>query len=127
MADGNTFTKTPKKEGKNFTDEEVERLISEWSKEEVLFNCRHQDYFKKDARGAAIQPILESLNKEGKSLISAKQIVYFLEISLQYSLHLLNMKMDNLIKHNVLCACCSFAQKKRKQTRTPAPRVVLRS
>ena len=111
MADGNTFTKTPKKEGKNFTDEEVERLISEWSKEEVLFNCRHQDYFKKDARGAAIQRILESLNKEGKSLISAKQIVYFLEISLQYSLHLLNMKMDNLIKHNVLCACCSFAQK----------------
>ena len=55
MADGNTFTKTPKKEGKNFTDEEVELLISEWSKEEVLFNCRHQDYFKKDARGAAIQ------------------------------------------------------------------------
>ena len=71
MADGNTFTKTPKKEGKKFTDEEVERLISEWSKEEVLFNCRHQDYFKKDARGAAIQQILESLNKEGKSLISA--------------------------------------------------------
>ena len=65
---------------------------------------------KKDARGAAIQRILESLNKEGKSLISAKQIVYFLEISLQYSLHLLNM-MDNLIKHNVLSACCSFAQK----------------
>ena len=32
------------------TDEETEHLISLWNGEDVLFNCRNKDYFKKDAR-----------------------------------------------------------------------------
>ena len=33
-----------------FSEEETENLISLWSEEEVLFNSRHKDYFKKDVR-----------------------------------------------------------------------------
>ena len=56
-----------------FNDEEIELLINEWSNEEVLFNSKHPDNFKKDSRAAAVQRILESMNKEGKSLISVEQ------------------------------------------------------
>ena len=28
-----------------FLEEETEKLISLWSEEEVLFNCRHKEYF----------------------------------------------------------------------------------
>ena len=37
-----------------FSEEETENLISLWSEEEVLFNSRHKDYFKKDVRQNAI-------------------------------------------------------------------------
>ena len=30
-----------------FSEEETEIIISLWSEEEVLFNSRHEDYFKK--------------------------------------------------------------------------------
>lgn len=55
----------PKKEKISFTDDEVDVLIGLWSKEEVLFNCKHPDYHKKDARNAATVQILQNLNKEG--------------------------------------------------------------
>ena len=32
------------------SEEETEKIISLWTEEEVLFNSRHKDYFKRDAR-----------------------------------------------------------------------------
>ena len=53
-----------------FSEEETENLISLWSEEEVLFNSRHKDYFKKDVRQNAINRILLRLDKQGKSIKS---------------------------------------------------------
>ena len=53
-----------------FSEEETENLISLWSEEEVLFNSRHKDYFKKDVRQNAINRILLRLNKQGKPIKS---------------------------------------------------------
>ena len=36
--------------------------------EEVLFNSRHRDYFKNDARQSAVNRILLRLNKQGKPM-----------------------------------------------------------
>ena len=52
----------------NWTDEETEYLISLWNGEDVLFNCRNKDYFKKDARHKAINRILSCLGKEGENI-----------------------------------------------------------
>ena len=49
-----------------FSEEETEKLISLWSEEEVLFNCRHKDYFKRDIKQNAINRILLLLDKQGK-------------------------------------------------------------
>ena len=46
-----------------FPEEETENLISVWSEEEILFNSRHKDYFKKDVRQNAINRILLRLDK----------------------------------------------------------------
>ena len=41
--------KSPSTKAKiTFSEKETEKLISLWSEEEVLFNCRHKDYFKRD-------------------------------------------------------------------------------
>ena len=53
-----------------FSEEETENLISLWSEEEVLFNSRHKDYFKKDVRQNAINHILLRLDKQGKAIKS---------------------------------------------------------
>ena len=53
-----------------FSEEETENLISLWSEEEVLFNSRHKDYFKKDVRQNAINRILLRLDKQGKPIKS---------------------------------------------------------
>ena len=53
-----------------FSEEETENLISLWSEEEVLFNSRHKDYFKKDVRQNAVNGILLRLNKQGKPIKS---------------------------------------------------------
>ena len=55
----------PRKEKINFSENEIDVLVS-WSKEEVLFKCKHADYNKKDASNAATLRILKNLNKEGK-------------------------------------------------------------
>ena len=44
-----------------------------WSKEPVLFQCSHKDYFKKDAKLSAIHRILEMVDKPGKQ----QQILIF--------------------------------------------------
>ena len=54
-----------KKEVKPFSSEETEKLINLWANEEVLYNCRHEDYFNKDSRAAALKRIVEKLEKEG--------------------------------------------------------------
>ena len=60
MADENTPSATRlKKEKVNFTEDEIDVLVSLWSKEEVLFNCKHADYHKKDERNAATLRILK--------------------------------------------------------------------
>ena len=51
-----------------FSEEVTDKLISLWSEEEVLFNCHHKDYFKKDARQNAINRILLRLDKQGKPM-----------------------------------------------------------
>ena len=53
-----------------FSEEEAENLISLWSEEEVLFNSRHKDYFKKDVRQNAINRILLRRDKHGKPIKS---------------------------------------------------------
>ena len=53
-----------------FSEEETENLISLWSEEEVLFNSRHKDYFKKDVRQNAINRILLRRDKQGKTIKS---------------------------------------------------------
>ena len=55
-----------------FSEEETEKLISLWSEEEVLFNCRNKDYFKRDIRLNAINCILLLLDKQGKPMTSLK-------------------------------------------------------
>ena len=52
----------------SWTDEETEYLISLWKGEDVLFNCRNKDYFKKDARHSPINLILSCLGKEGENI-----------------------------------------------------------
>ena len=59
--------KSPSTKAKTtFSEEETEKLISLWSQEEVLFNCRHKDYFNRDKRQNAINRILLLLDKQGK-------------------------------------------------------------
>lgn len=55
-----------------FLEEETEKLISLWSEEEALFNCRHKDYFKRNIRQNAINRILLLLDKQGKPMTSLK-------------------------------------------------------
>ena len=55
-----------------FSEEETKKLISLWSEEEVLFNCRHKDYFKRDIRLNVINRILLLLDKQGKPMTSLK-------------------------------------------------------
>ena len=50
------------------TDEETEYLMLLWNGEDVSFNCRNKDYFKKDARHSAINRILSCLGKEGENI-----------------------------------------------------------
>ena len=65
--------KSPSTKAKTtFSEEETEKLISLWSEEEVLFNCRHKDYFKRDIRLNAINRILLLLDKPGKPMTSLK-------------------------------------------------------
>ena len=52
----------------SWTDEETEYLISLWNGEDVLFNCRNKDHFKKDARHEAINRIFSCLGKEGENI-----------------------------------------------------------
>ena len=56
----------------SWTDEETEYhcdiMISLWNGEDVLFNCRNKDYFKKVARHSAINRILSCLGKEGENI-----------------------------------------------------------
>ena len=61
-------SKTASKAKNTFSDEETENMISLWSEEEVLFNSRHRDYFKNDARQSAVNHILLRLNKQGKPM-----------------------------------------------------------
>ena len=49
-------------------EEETEKIISLWSEEEVRFNSRHKDYFKRDARQNAMNRILLRLDKQGKPM-----------------------------------------------------------
>ena len=59
--------KSPSTKAKTtFSEEETEKLISLWSEEEVQFNCRHKDYFKRDIRQNAINRILLLWDKQGK-------------------------------------------------------------
>lgn len=50
-------------------------MISLWSEEEVLFNSRHRDYFKNDARQSAVNRILLRLNKQGKPMKTKANIL----------------------------------------------------
>ena len=63
MADSKKISK-----GQRLNEEETE-VIELWSQQEVLFNCTHKDYFKRDARATAINVILSQLNIEGKFVI----------------------------------------------------------
>ena len=76
MADGECHTevtesarkdKSKAKPKVSFSHEETERLITLWQQEEVLFNCKHQDYFKSDPRQNAIQRLLLALDKPGEN------------------------------------------------------------
>ena len=62
----------PTKVKTTFSEEETEKLISLWSEEEVLFNCRLKDYLKKDLRQNATNHILLALDKQGKPMTSLK-------------------------------------------------------
>ena len=44
-----------------WTVEEIERLIKVWSKHEVLYNTRHQDYYKREKRSVAMSEIHEEM------------------------------------------------------------------
>ena len=70
---------TKKKTSKvDFTDAEIEKIISLWSDEEVLYNCKHADYFKKDKRAAALSRILDGVDKEGEFLFEFILFVEFI-------------------------------------------------
>ena len=58
----------------DWTDEDTFRLIELWSAKEVLYNCKHSQYSKKDVREKALESILISLQDEGVPLTSTKQI-----------------------------------------------------
>ena len=49
MASTSMTAKKNKKEQIGFSSEETVSLINLWGKEEALFNCRHEEYFNKDA------------------------------------------------------------------------------
>lgn len=55
------------KEKFNFTEENIEQIISLWATKEVLYNSSHEEYFKKDARAAALADIVVKANISGKS------------------------------------------------------------
>ena len=58
----------------DWTDEDTFRLIELWSANEVLYNCKHSQYSKKDVREKALESILVSLQDEGVPLTNTKQI-----------------------------------------------------
>ena len=68
-------SKTASKAKNTFSDEETENMISLWSEEEVLFNSRHRDYFKNDARQSAVNRILLRRNKQGKPMKTKANIL----------------------------------------------------
>ena len=53
--------------------QETQKLINSRSKEPVLFQCSHKDYFKKDTKLSEIYRILEMLDKPGKQ----QEILFF--------------------------------------------------
>jgi hypothetical protein len=59
-----------------FSDEEVEMLISEWGKREVLFDSKNHFYFNKDARATALNRMIEELKFPG--LLARKFIMKFI-------------------------------------------------
>lgn len=65
--------KPKSKPAKPFTESETEQLISLWQEEEILFNCRHQNYFNRDERRNAINRVLAKFEKlkEGETVNSA--------------------------------------------------------
>ena len=62
-----TQSSKKKKEAYIFENEEVEFLIYAWSKREVLYDSKHPEYFKKDAKLTAINQLIEELGFEGKN------------------------------------------------------------
>ena len=71
-----------------FSPEELERIISLWNEEEILFNSRHKDYFKNDVRQNAIKPQLLQQLPLNPSLYSPPKpfhFPHFLHISLLLS------------------------------------------
>ena len=74
-----TNRKRPK-EGYNFLDHEVELLIYEWSKREVLLNSKHINYFKKDSRMTAVNQMVEELKFPGALLLINSIIIYMSKI-----------------------------------------------
>ena len=80
MADVTGSTAKPSKRKpndvvKSFTDEETEKLITLWSKEPVLYYCKHKDYFKKDVRMVALEKMTQELGKIGKQPRETKFIL----------------------------------------------------
>ena len=63
--------KSPSTKGKTtFLEEETEKLISLWSEEEVQFNCRHKEYYKKDSRQNAINRIFKVSPRQARNFIA---------------------------------------------------------
>ena len=50
--------RTKESPSKTWSDKEIEQLIDLWGKEEVLFNCRHNDYLKTESQAAALQRVV---------------------------------------------------------------------
>ena len=62
-----------KKKKREWSDDEVECLISLWSRFDVLFNAKHPLYFNKDEKNKAITKIQNEMKENGMD-ISVKDI-----------------------------------------------------
>ena len=51
MADNVNKAPVSKKVKQEWLEEDIEKLVTLWSEEKVLYRCRHKDYLKRCSRG----------------------------------------------------------------------------
>ncbi|XP_032228466.2 uncharacterized protein LOC5504274 [Nematostella vectensis] len=63
-----------RRESRNWTDAETAKLITLWEGENVLYNGRHKDHFRRECRSAAMDRIQQRLAEDGDLLFTLEEL-----------------------------------------------------